>query len=145
MSSNPGTVYWMDMTFFTLICCRNCNDVFLKRPKINEKEAGVGTFLKNISIEWLKQFTWLFSTNQRVLFQHRVTTLWQNLLMIFGPRTITRMLWEWCECYLQLVTQINAKVLTSRICFFKASYSAIEYLEMLATQCDEMVRLFFNY
>ena len=29
--------------FFTYNCCENCN-VFLKRPKINEKEAGVGPF-----------------------------------------------------------------------------------------------------
>ena len=32
--------------FFTLICCKNCNDVCLKRPKINEKEAGVAKFFK---------------------------------------------------------------------------------------------------
>ena len=37
---------WMDIwTFFTLICGKNCI-VCLKRPKINEKEAGVGPFLK---------------------------------------------------------------------------------------------------
>ena len=29
-------------TFFTY-CCKNCNVCF-KRPKINEKEAGVGPF-----------------------------------------------------------------------------------------------------
>ena len=29
--------------FFTLICCKNCI-VCLKRPKINEKEAGIGPF-----------------------------------------------------------------------------------------------------
>ena len=34
-------------TKFTFICCKNCNDVCLKRPKINEKEAGVGPCLKN--------------------------------------------------------------------------------------------------
>ena len=33
-------------TFFTYICCKNCNDVCLKRPKINEKEARVGPFKK---------------------------------------------------------------------------------------------------
>ena len=33
-------------TFFTLICCKNCTDVCLKRPKINEKEAGLAHFLK---------------------------------------------------------------------------------------------------
>ena len=32
-------------TFFALIFCKNCI-VCLKRPKINEKEAGVGSFLK---------------------------------------------------------------------------------------------------
>ena len=38
----------MNMTFFKLICCKNCL-VCLKRPKMNEKEAGVGPyFLKKI-------------------------------------------------------------------------------------------------
>ena len=31
--------------FFTYNCCKICN-VCLKRPKINEKEAGVGPFKK---------------------------------------------------------------------------------------------------
>ena len=35
----------LDGHFFTLICCKNCI-VSLKRPKINEKEAGVGPFKK---------------------------------------------------------------------------------------------------
>ena len=34
-------------TFFTYNCCKNCN-VCLKRPKINEREAGVGPFLKRL-------------------------------------------------------------------------------------------------
>ena len=34
----------LDGHFFTDICCKNCNDVYLKRLKINEKEAGVGPF-----------------------------------------------------------------------------------------------------
>ena len=38
--SNPCTVYWMDI--FTYICCKNCNDVCLKRPKIKEKKTEVG-------------------------------------------------------------------------------------------------------
>ena len=45
VGSNHGTVYWMELTFFTLICCKNCIDFCLKRLKINEKEAGVGPFL----------------------------------------------------------------------------------------------------
>ena len=32
--------------FFTLICCKNCIDVCLKRPKINGKEAGLSHFKK---------------------------------------------------------------------------------------------------
>ena len=43
VGSNPGAVYWMDVTFFTLMCCKNCT-VCLKRPKINKKEARVGPF-----------------------------------------------------------------------------------------------------
>ena len=35
---NPGAVYWKVMTFFTLICCKNCI-VCLKRPKINENRG----------------------------------------------------------------------------------------------------------
>ena len=35
----------LDGHFFTYYCCKNCN-VCLKRPKINEKEAGVGPFFK---------------------------------------------------------------------------------------------------
>ena len=34
------------LTFFTLICCKNCIDVCLKRPKINEKRTGLAHFLK---------------------------------------------------------------------------------------------------
>ena len=30
---------------FTMICCKNCI-VCLKRPKTNEKEAGIGPFFK---------------------------------------------------------------------------------------------------
>ena len=40
-----GSIYWMDLTFFTLICCKNCT-FCLKRLKINEKEVGVGPFFK---------------------------------------------------------------------------------------------------
>ena len=49
-SEGHGFDFWyciLDGHFFTYICCKNCNDVCLKRPKINEKEAGVGPFLKN--------------------------------------------------------------------------------------------------
>ena len=35
----------LDGHFFTYNCCKNCN-VWWKRPKINEKEAIVGPFLK---------------------------------------------------------------------------------------------------
>ena len=35
--------------FFALICCKNCI-VCLKRPKLNEKEAGVGPFFIKKSV-----------------------------------------------------------------------------------------------
>ena len=34
---------------FSLIWCKNCTNVCLKRPKINKKEAGVGPFKKQIA------------------------------------------------------------------------------------------------
>ena len=37
----------LDEHLFTYICCKNCNDVCLKRLKINEKEARVGPFKKD--------------------------------------------------------------------------------------------------
>ena len=37
----------LDGQFFTYICCKNCNDVCLKRLKINKIDAGVGPFKKN--------------------------------------------------------------------------------------------------
>ena len=39
----------LDGHFFTYICCKNCI-VCLKRPKMNEKVAGVGPFLKKDEI-----------------------------------------------------------------------------------------------
>ena len=48
VSSNPCTIYWMDI-FHITICCKNCN-VCLKRTKINEKEAGVGPFFKRMAL-----------------------------------------------------------------------------------------------
>ena len=41
----PGTVYWIDI--FTYICCKNCDDVCLKRPKTNYKRGRGGPILKN--------------------------------------------------------------------------------------------------
>ena len=37
VGSNPGTIYLMDI--LTYICCKNCNDVCLKRLKINNKRG----------------------------------------------------------------------------------------------------------
>ena len=36
----------LDGHFLPYICCKNCNDVCLKRTKINKKEAGVGPLKK---------------------------------------------------------------------------------------------------
>ena len=48
-------------TFFTFICCKNCYDVCLKRPKINEKESGFGPFfLKKNNSMGTSSFTSFF-------------------------------------------------------------------------------------
>ena len=36
----------LDGHFFTYNCCKNCNDVCLKRPKINDKTGRVGPLNK---------------------------------------------------------------------------------------------------
>ena len=49
-SEGHGFKSWhniLDGHFFIHICCKNCNDVCLKRTKINEKEAGVGPFFNS--------------------------------------------------------------------------------------------------
>ena len=45
VGSNPGTVFWMDI-FSHLFVVKIVMMFVWKRPKINEKEAGVGPFLK---------------------------------------------------------------------------------------------------
>ena len=41
----PLNTGWTFGNFFTLNCCKNCI-AGLNRPKINEKEAGIGPFFK---------------------------------------------------------------------------------------------------
>ena len=48
VGANPAP--FTGWTFFTFICCKNCNHFCLKRPKINEKEAGVGPSFKRVPI-----------------------------------------------------------------------------------------------
>ena len=48
MGSNPSTVYWMDV-FSHIFVVKICN-VCSKRPKTNEKEAGVGQFFKKVGL-----------------------------------------------------------------------------------------------
>ena len=60
VGSNPGTIHILDGHYFTYICCKNCNDVCLKRPNINEKEAGVGPFFKKNKGKWAVSTSSLF-------------------------------------------------------------------------------------
>ena len=58
MGSNPGAVYWMDLTFFTFICGKNCI-VCLKRLKIKRKRGrGWPIFKKERELQ--KTFCWNF-------------------------------------------------------------------------------------
>ena len=45
------------LDFFTYFCYKYCN-VSLKRPKINEKEAGVGPFFKKVLFSKINYFDW---------------------------------------------------------------------------------------
>ena len=47
----------LDGHFFTFICCKNCN-VCLKRPKINEKEAGIGPFFLKKEKKYILSAVW---------------------------------------------------------------------------------------
>ena len=38
VGSNPGVIYWMDMTFFTLICCKRLY-CLLEKTK-NKRKSG---------------------------------------------------------------------------------------------------------
>ena len=62
-------------TFFTLICCENCI-VCLKRPKINKKEAVVGSIKKNFVRElgrlWWTVERWESKAIKNVFFCHHV-------------------------------------------------------------------------
>ena len=54
MGSNPGVLYWIEMTFINLIWCKIVLMFVWKRPKINEKEAGVDPFTKIILVKLAK-------------------------------------------------------------------------------------------
>ena len=43
------SVYWMDI--FSHICCKNCK-VCLNRPKIYDKDTGIGPFLNKLIALW---------------------------------------------------------------------------------------------
>ena len=43
VDSNPGAIYWMIITFFTYICCKNCN---VCNDENKQKEAEDGPFKK---------------------------------------------------------------------------------------------------
>ena len=67
----PSMVYCIDITFCTLICCKNCI-VFLKSPKINKKEAGVGPFLNNKSVFSVSSDQHLFLIQFETLLSFRI-------------------------------------------------------------------------
>ena len=69
----------LDGNFFTLICCKICNDVCLKRPKINIKRGRGWPILKTLawllpvvsslmSEHWRPTCTWLLAEGQRASF-----------------------------------------------------------------------------
>ena len=50
VDSNPGAIYWMDLTFFLhFIYCENCI-VCLKRPKIMEKRPWLKKYFQHYRV-----------------------------------------------------------------------------------------------
>ena len=77
-------------TFFTYYCCKNFN-VCLKRPKISEKEAGVGPFLKKqfhsyqkikcpfvrwtvVFMNWQNNSETFLKANMQICLKHRLSS-----------------------------------------------------------------------
>ena len=78
----------LDGHFFTYICCKNCNDVCLKRSK-NIKEAGVGPLLTKVlplfSIHLLNSVTRLgeFLKFWAKIFVTKVAQIFNDILSYF--------------------------------------------------------------
>ena len=72
--SNPSALYWMGMIFFTLICCKRCNNVCLKRPKIKTKRGRSWPILKSIFLLLEKPSTYcvIDITSERAGTKHRI-------------------------------------------------------------------------
>ena len=71
--------------FFTFICCKNWI-VCLKRPKINEKEAGLTHFLTLISsgdFQLNNPASILFHIKVLQVQQHRLGVKWKNIKWLF--------------------------------------------------------------
>ena len=89
-SRGCGFECWMDMTFFTLICYKNCI-ACSKRPKINKKEAGLANFLK--------RFITIATTTemQKCWFRPNFSfsAVWQIMLTTFKLALID---WHWLRC-----------------------------------------------
>ena len=109
MSSITGAVYWMDLTFFTFICWNNCN-FYLKRPKINEKEAGDGPcfFKKTVNLNYCCERSFENSLHFRIHFLMKPAVTkpfevysclafkFRSVWNVFGPSSIVDMT---CPCF----------------------------------------------
>ena len=106
----------LDGHFCTYVCCKNCNDVCLKRLKINGKEVGVGPLFKKENI--LRQITLILRKNQRstqnllLLLKSSMTNLhrlgnWANtslyLLLLQSPLTNLNRLKNWADTSLSIL------------------------------------------
>ena len=69
----------LDGHFFTYICCKNCNDVCLKRPKINDKRSGVCPFKKRkfVTNNFLKKLPFLVPLQGLLLTPIRSFNHWE--------------------------------------------------------------------
>ena len=118
VGSNPGAGYWMDMTFFTLICCKNCI-VCLKKTKINKKEAGMAHILKK------SQLYLLFCSISFSADDHRPSR--DVLLKKRQQEQLFGNLIQNCSASKQCTQEQYAQITTSNepIVFFETKYFSI--------------------
>ena len=97
VGSNPSAIYWMDITFFTLICGKKCI-VCLRRPEINKKRPGLdhGPFPKKFRYKFIITLRLLepmlytnYSYNQEQGTLRKVSRLSKSLVFLITLVSLT--------------------------------------------------------
>ena len=72
-----------------MICCNNCIDVCLKRPKINEEEAGVGPLKRHFLRLMYRRCKRLYQKNNGLKDREKANTKGRNSKVVGTERLKT--------------------------------------------------------